>query len=78
MNQCRQHTVVSLVEKELDYVFIDAVTQHDDEDDDDDGDDAYDGFIKERKTMAVSFDFISDKQQNKKAKQSNTTVARVE
>ena len=63
----------------MDYVFIDAVTQHDDEDEeDDDGGDAYDGLIQERKTMAVSFDFISDKQQNKKAKQSNTTVARVE
>ena len=59
MNQCRQHTVVSLVEKELHYVFVDAVTQHndddDDDDDDDDGDDAYDGFIKERKTMVVSY-----------------------
>ena len=52
MNQCRQHTVVSLVEKELHYVFVDAVTQHNDDDDDDD---AYDGFIKERKTMVVSY-----------------------
>ena len=59
MNQCRQHTVVSLVEKELHYVFVDAVTQHND----DDGGDTYDGLIKEGKTMAVLPDFISDKQQ---------------
>ena len=37
------------------YGFLDNNNNDDDDDDDDDGDDAYDGFIKERKTMVVSY-----------------------